>query len=150
MSPSGALSNGGSLTAADGLAPWQTISSSNNTYTFFGYGRYKLTDTIQASLQLNYGYFTGKGDAQSFQQLNTSGVTIKSDNAFIPASVKSTLQSTGITSFHVGTINGNNYPPNGVPGDNVQSVCGKRHFAGPDLQPPQSGARRRHPGRHAG
>ena len=112
----GVLSNGGSLTAADSLAPWQTISGSNNTYTFFGFGRYKLTDTIQASVQLNYGYFTGKGDAQSFQQLNTSGVTIKSDNAFIPAAVKATLNSTGITSFQVGVINGNNFPPNGVNG----------------------------------
>ncbi|HWY62314.1 MAG TPA: TonB-dependent receptor plug domain-containing protein, partial [Rhizomicrobium sp.] len=119
----GTLSNGGSLTAADGLAPWQTISGSNNTYTLFGYGRYKLTDTIQASVQLNYGYFTGKGNAQSFQQLNTSGVTIKSDNAFIPASVKATLASTGITSFQVGTINGNNFPPNGVIGSQFNELA---------------------------
>ncbi|HWY60345.1 MAG TPA: TonB-dependent receptor plug domain-containing protein, partial [Rhizomicrobium sp.] len=119
----GVLSNGGSLTAADGLAPWQTISSENNTYTFFGYGRYKLTDTIQASLQLNYGYFTGKGDAQSNQALNTSGITIKSDNAFIPASVKATLVSTGITSFQVGTIQGNNFPPNGVTGSQFNELA---------------------------
>jgi outer membrane receptor protein involved in Fe transport len=111
------LSNGGSLTDADGLAPWQTISGPNSTYTFFGYGRYKLTDTIQASLQLNWGYFTGKGDAQSFQQINGTGVVIKSDNAFIPASVRATMQSGGITSFNLNTDNGNNFPPNGITGD---------------------------------
>ena len=119
----GVLSNGGSITSRDGLAPWQTISGSSNTYTFFGYGRYKLTDTIQASLQLNYGYFTGKGDAQSFQQLNTSGVVIKSDNAFIPASVKATLNSTGITSFQVGTINGNNYDNYNATGSNFNQMA---------------------------
>ena len=105
----GVISNGGSITSRDGLAPWQTISSPSNTFTFFGYGRYKLTDTIQASVMVNMGYFTGKGDAQSFQQLGTNGVVIKSDNAFIPASVKATMQSNGITSFVLGTINGNNY-----------------------------------------
>ena len=105
----GVISNGGSLTEADGLAPWQTIASPSNTYTFFGYGRYKLTDNIQASLQLNYGYFTGKGDAQSFQQDNGSGVVIASDNAFIPAAVRSAMVTGGITSFVLGLINGNNY-----------------------------------------
>ena len=110
------ISNGGSLTAADGLAPWQTISTPSTTYTFFGYGRYKLTDTIQASLQLNWGYFTGKGDAQSFQQINGSGVLIKSDNAFLPASVRAAMQTGGITSFNLNTDNGNNFPPNGVTG----------------------------------
>jgi outer membrane receptor protein involved in Fe transport len=103
---SGTLSNGGSLTSRDGEDAWQTISQPSNTYTFFGYGRYKLTDTIQASLQLNYGYFTGKGSAQSNMQ---TGLVIKSDNAFIPASVRATMASTGITSFTLGTLNGNNY-----------------------------------------
>ncbi len=119
----GVLSNGGSLTAADSDMPFQTISGANNTYTLFGYGRYKITDTIQASLQLNYGYFTGNGTAQSFQQLNTNGVTIKSDNAFIPASVKATMTSTGITSFQLGTINSNNYPSYGVTGANYNQLA---------------------------
>jgi len=112
----GALSNGGSLTAADSEMPLQTLAPPSNTYTFFGFGRYKLTDNIQASAQLNYGYFTGKSAAQSFQQLGTSGVTIKSDNAFIPASVRATIQSTGITSFQLGTTNSNNYSAYGETG----------------------------------
>ena len=105
----GALSNGGSLTSADGAAPYQVIGGNSNLYTFFGYGRYKLTDTIQASLQLNYGYFTGKGTGQSFLQVGTGGLVIKSDNAFIPASVKATMVATGITSFQLGILNSNLY-----------------------------------------
>ena len=105
----GTLSNGGSLTEFDGAAPYQALSGNNNTYTFFAYGRYKLTDTIQASIQLNYGYFTGKGTGQSFDQLGSSGVVIKSDNAFIPAGVRATMTTTGITSFVLGVINSNLY-----------------------------------------
>ena len=132
----GVLSNGGSLNDQDGLAPWQTISGENNTYTFFGYGRYKVTDTIQASLQLNMGYFSGIGDAQSFQQTGTTGVTIKSDNAFIPASVRETIASTGITSFQVGTINGNNFPPSGVSGAQFN------HYAADGIAPALTANRR--------
>jgi outer membrane receptor protein involved in Fe transport len=102
----GTISNGGSLTGADGEKPWGLISAPNNVYTAFGFVRYKITDTIQASLQLNYGYFTGKDYAQSNLQ---TALTIKSDNAFIPASVRATIQSTGITSFTLGTVNGNNF-----------------------------------------
>jgi iron complex outermembrane recepter protein len=111
----GVLSNGGSLTTTDGEQPWTIIGQPNNQYTFFGFGRYKLTDTIQASLQLNYGYDTEKSFAQSNLQ---TALVIKSDNAYIPASVRSTMQSTGITSFTMGTFNGNNIGTPITIGDN--------------------------------
>ena len=110
----GVLSNGGSLTAADSEKPWGLLSAPNTTYTAFGFARYKITDTIQASLQLNYGYFTGKDFAQSNLQ---TGLLIKSDNAYIPASVRATMQATGITSFTLGTLAGNNFNNYGVTGD---------------------------------
>ena len=47
-----------------------SISGPNTTYNLFAHGSYKLTDTIKASVQVNYGYFTGKGDAQSNQNLS--------------------------------------------------------------------------------
>jgi outer membrane receptor protein involved in Fe transport len=119
----GALSNGGSLTGADSEMPFQTISGANNTYTFFGYGRYKITDTIQASVQLNYGYFTGKGTAQTFQSLGSNGIVIKSDNAFIPSAVKAAMTAGGITSFVLGLNNSNNYPSYGVTGENFNSLA---------------------------
>src|SRR6185312_4287960 len=82
------LSNGGSLTDRDSEAPWQTIGNPNTTYTLFMHGWYNITNDIKASLQMNYGYFTGKGDAQSFQQL---GLVIQRDNAFLPQSVRDAM-----------------------------------------------------------
>ncbi len=58
------LSNGGSLTAADGEQMYTMIGIPNAKYTAFAFARYKITDTIQASLQLNYGYSSGKDFAQ--------------------------------------------------------------------------------------
>ena len=143
----GVLSNGGSLTAADGEEPWQIISQPSNTYTLFGFGRYKLTDTIQASLQLNYGYFTGKGTAQSNMQ---TALVIKSDNAFIPASVRAAMQAGGITSFTLGTFNANNFSNYNVNDGNYFAHVGRLARARDDLQSPPVDARRLHPGRHAG
>ncbi|HKQ45464.1 MAG TPA: TonB-dependent receptor [Rhizomicrobium sp.] len=104
----GVLSNGGSLTDRDSEAPWQTIGGPNTTYTLFAHGSYKLTDTIKASVQLNYGYFTGKGDAQSLQQTG-SALVIKADNAYLPASVRDAMVAGGIASFQLGTLNANNF-----------------------------------------
>ena len=104
----GVLSNGGSLTDRESEAPWQTIGGPNTTYTLFAHGSYKLTDTIKASVQLNYGYFTGKGDAQSLQQTG-SALVIKADNAYLPASVRDAMIAGAIPSFSLGTLNANNF-----------------------------------------
>jgi iron complex outermembrane receptor protein len=109
------LSNGGSLTDRDGEAPWQTLGNPNTTYTLFAHGWYDITDTIKASLQMNYGYFTGKGDAQSFQQLS---LVIRQDNAFLPASVRDAMIAGGIPNFTMGTLNGNNFNNRTVTGEN--------------------------------
>jgi iron complex outermembrane recepter protein len=111
----GALSNGGSLTDRDSEAPWQTLGNPNKTYSLFFHGSYKVTDTIKASLQMNYGYFTGKGDAQSFQQL---AMNIKPDNAFLPASVSQAMVAGGVPVLVAGTLNGNNFNNNTVTGEN--------------------------------
>jgi outer membrane receptor protein involved in Fe transport len=111
----GALSNGGSLTDRGSEAPWQTLGNPNTTYALFAHGSYQLTDTIRASLQMNYGYFTGKGDAQSFQQLS---LLIKPDNAYLPASVQQAMIAGGIPAFTMGTLNGNNFNNNTATGDN--------------------------------
>ena len=111
----GALSNGGSLNDRESEAPWQTIGNPNTTYALFTDGSYKLTDTIKASLQMNYGYFTGKGDAQSYQQL---GLVIKPDNAYLPPSVAAAMVAGGIPSFTMGTLNGNNFNNYTATGEN--------------------------------
>ena len=104
----GTLSNGGSLTKDDGENNWTMVGIPNNRYTFFGFGRYKITDTIQASLQLNYGYYSGEDMAQNTLQ---TALVIQSDNAYIPAGVRSAMQAGGITSFTMGIISSNNTPP---------------------------------------
>jgi len=102
----GVLTNGGSLNEYDSYAPMQTIGYPTTTYTVFAYGKYQVADWVQASLQLNYGYFTGKGDAQSNQQ---TALTIQSDNAYLPTSVRDAMIAGGIPSFVMGTMNINNF-----------------------------------------
>ena len=111
----GSLSNGGSLTDRDSEAPWQTLGNPNKTYSLFMHSSYKLTDTIKASLQMNYGYFTGQGDAQS--NMNNS-LVIKADNAFLPASVSQAMIAAGVPSFTMGTLNANNFNNNTVTSEN--------------------------------
>lgn len=113
----GVLSNGGSINEYDSYAPLQTIGYPTTTYTLFAYGKYELTDTVRASVQLNYGYFTGKGDAQSFQQ---TSLTIRQDNAYLPATVRDAMVTGGIQSFVMGTMNTNNF--------NNRTVTGSDYF----------------------
>jgi iron complex outermembrane receptor protein len=114
-----ALSNGGTLTDRDSEAPWQTLGNPNTTYALFADGSYKLTDTIKASIQVNYGYFTGKGDAQSFQNVT---MTVRADNAFLPPSVSAAMAAGGIPSFIMGTLNGNNFDNHAVTSDNYTKM----------------------------
>jgi len=79
----------------------QAYSSNATPYhntTLFGYARYKLTDTIQASLQLNYGTNYEENSGAPIRKTQT----IKSDNPYIPSSVASTMTAYGITSFTLG------------------------------------------------
>jgi outer membrane receptor protein involved in Fe transport len=118
----GALSNGGSLTDRDSEAPWQTLGNPNKTYALFLHSSYKLTDTIKASLQMNYGYFTGVGDAQS--SMNNS-LVIKVDHAFLPANIRDAMIAGGVPSITMGTLNANNFNNNTVTRENyVQQAAG--------------------------
>ena len=102
----GSLSNGGSITPRDSDTILELAALPSRSYNFFGYVRYKLTDTIQASLQLNYGTNFSKSRTSSSTQ---TAVVILSDNAYIPASVRSTMQAGGITSFTMGYFAENNF-----------------------------------------
>ncbi len=113
----GVLTNGGSLNENESYVPLQTIGYPTTTYTLFVYGKYQLTDAIRASVQLNYGYFTGKGDAQSYQQ---TALTIRTDNAYLPNSLLQTMTEGGIASFVMGTMNTNNF--------NNKTVTGQDYF----------------------
>ena len=81
-------------------------------------------------MQMNYGYFTGKGDAQSNQNL---ALTIKADNAFLPASVQQAMIAGGIPSFTMGTLNANNFNNNTVTSDELYAAAGGLAGAGDNL-----------------
>ena len=111
----GSLSNGGSLTDRDSDTILEMAALPSRSYNFFAFGRYKLTDTIQASLQLNYGSNFSKSRTSSSTQ---TAVLIQSDNAFIPASVRATMQTAGITSFTMGVFAENNFNNYAITADN--------------------------------
>jgi outer membrane receptor protein involved in Fe transport len=116
----GGTSNGGSLTSSTSDAPWEVVASPSTSYTFFGYGRYKLTDNIQASLQLNYGFsHTTARTASAFQ----NAIVVASDNAYIPASVRAAMQAGGITSFTMGEFSSSNFNLNNVTPDTYISMA---------------------------
>ena len=102
----GATSNGGSLGYQDGEDNLENLGPPTTRYTAFAFGRYKITDTIQASLQLNYGYNNVWSRTDPLLQ---NGLTIKSGNPFIPATVQATMTADGITSFTLGEILSNNF-----------------------------------------
>ena len=110
----GVLSNGGSQTSLSAEDNYDVFAPVSTRYTAFAYGRYKLSATMVASLQLNYGYANAKGYTQPALQ---TALVIKSDNAFIPASVKLAMTTNGITSFTMGKILDNNLPHNVKPED---------------------------------
>ena len=78
-----------------------TIATPYHSTTLFGYARYKLTDTIQASVQLNYGTTFEENDDSD----RTSNNVIASGNPFIPATVQARMVAGGITSITVSTNN---------------------------------------------
>jgi iron complex outermembrane receptor protein len=63
--------------------------------TGFFYGSYKITPDIQASLQLNYGY----DRSHSSSVTPTTSQVIKSDNAYLPQSIRTAMVSNGLTNF---------------------------------------------------
>ena len=97
---------GGDLGFFDSQTPITETAIPNTQTTLFAFGRYKLTDTIQASVQLNYGKDYTQNTGTTAEKLGS--LVIQSDNAYIPASVKATMVTDGITSFSMGTTDVNN------------------------------------------
>jgi len=78
-----------------------------HNFSLFNYNSYQLTDNITASIQLNYG----ENDAESTSSGRGGNVIIRSDNAFIPASVKAIMTANGIANFTLGTSAAGNINP---------------------------------------
>ncbi len=107
---SGVYSNGGSAEGSEGDLDHLTIPL--RTFTFFGYGRYKLTSDISASLELNYGKSFSENNSFAANKYGT--VTIERDNAFLDPTIGARMDGLGITSFSLGTSNLNNIGTDGT------------------------------------
>jgi iron complex outermembrane receptor protein len=86
---------------------------------------FDVTGNVNVFAQASYNTFEGLSYYQ--QTPNQANVTIRSDNAFLPASVRTQLQTLGLTSFTMGTSNAG-IPPAGS--NNERTVT--RYVVGAD------------------
>lgn len=82
-------------------------------YNFYSYTTYALNDTLTGDIELNYGEVRAKFETLHYARYGT-GITITSDNAYLPAQTRAAMAAAGITSFVMGTNNLNL----GAPGSN--------------------------------
>ena len=104
---SGGLSNGGDAEHYEGMLNNLTVAY--HTATLFGYGSYKITPDIKASLQLNYGKSWSENNSVPAVKLGNQ--TIRADNAFLDPTIAARMATLGIPSFSFGSINTNNLTP---------------------------------------
>jgi len=107
---SGAFSNGGSGETAQSDLDHLTIPL--HTTTLFSHTRYKITNDISASLELNYGKSFSKNNSYVYNRYGN--LPIRSDNAFLPQSIKDQMAVLGVNTIYLGTNNMNNMGTNGA------------------------------------
>jgi outer membrane receptor protein involved in Fe transport len=82
-----------------------------DSLSVFGYTSYKFADWLKASVQLNYGETNSRNN--SVPAVRLGNLTIRNDNAYLPASVKAQMAAAGVTTVPFGTTNMNNINPDG-------------------------------------
>jgi outer membrane receptor protein involved in Fe transport len=82
---------------------YQSLDPEENRKSLFGRVSFEVADWLNVFAQGSYA--KSKNLGWLGVQLNQANVTIRSDNAFIPDSVRSQLNSLGITQFSLGTSN---------------------------------------------
>ncbi len=117
---SGGVAAGGNV---DLLHP--SISNLTNEFrstTLFGYASYEVADWLRVSLQGNYGRTLSRNNSVPFTRLGN--LVIRSDNAFLPQSVRDALTTAGATQFNFGTTNMNNIAPGKFDLDDFEQSLG--------------------------
>ena len=107
---SGAFSNGGSGETAQADLDHLTIPL--HTFNFFEHARYKVTDNISASMELNYGKSFSENNSYVYNRY--SNLPIQSDNAFLPQAIKDQMAVLGFNTIYLGTNNMNNMGTTGA------------------------------------
>ncbi|MDP3383566.1 MAG: TonB-dependent receptor plug domain-containing protein, partial [Phenylobacterium sp.] len=81
----------------------QSLNADDRRKGFFGRVSYDLTDNIEVFAQASYNTHASLG--WTGVQFNQGNVTIRSDNAFLPANIRQQLAALSIASFSLGTTN---------------------------------------------
>ena len=81
----------------------QSLNADDRRKGIFARVSYDLTDNIEVFAQASYNTHGSLG--WTGVQFNQGNVTIRSDNAFLPASIRSQLAALGLASFTLGTTN---------------------------------------------
>jgi iron complex outermembrane recepter protein len=103
---------------SNSLAPQQQRDSAFTRFSF------DLTPDAEVYTELSYGRYEGLG---YYDSPTTTGITIQSDNAYLPSVVKQEMAADGISSFTMGTSNAD-MPPSGS--NDVRST--QRYLLGGD------------------
>ncbi|WP_439533045.1 TonB-dependent receptor domain-containing protein [Polymorphobacter sp.] len=90
--------------------------------TLFGYGSYEVADWLRISLQGNYGRTRARNNSVPYTRLGN--IVVRSDNAFLPQSVRDQLTAAGATQFNFGTTNMNNITPGDYDLDDFEQSLG--------------------------
>jgi len=90
------------LAQVRGTRAGQALGSEDDLQSGFFRASFELTDDLNIFFQAARAHDSNFNYAFSLEDTGT--ITIKSDNAFIPASVKTALTNAGITQFHMGNM----------------------------------------------
>ncbi|MBN9545284.1 MAG: TonB-dependent receptor [Alphaproteobacteria bacterium] len=101
----GTLAAGGSSNPWNSEIPTNPLSYPYRTTTLFGYGTYRLTPEIAASVQLNFGHQWSKNDSTTAL---TQTMLIHDDNAYLDPSIVARMGQLGVNSFNLATTSTNN------------------------------------------
>ncbi|HWD38020.1 MAG TPA: TonB-dependent receptor, partial [Fimbriimonas sp.] len=75
--------------------------------TLFAFASYTIRDDLKGSLELNYGQSRSQNSSPA-GLTSFSNITIRSDNAYLPAAIATRMATLGIPTFTLGTTNTNN------------------------------------------
>ena len=90
------------LASVRGTRAGQALGSKEDTQSAFFRASFDVTDNVNVFFQAARSHDSNFNYAFSLE--DTGSITLKSDNAFIPASVKSAMVAAGVTTFHMGSM----------------------------------------------
>lgn len=99
---SGLFQSGGSADPANAFLINFPLVAPVERYSLMAQGSFDFTPTVTGFAELSYGYSHGTTIAS--QVRDTGTITIRRDNAFLPASVGAAMDAANITSFSFGRI----------------------------------------------